>query len=183
MQTASVLVALAGDTGNTVQKWGVTPSEVAVLQLVHGSDAVTNIRVGEDVQRTNRAERERLAAFYGQPQPDGGFKSIAVDSLFPGAAARLFERFDELEIDEGFFVAPPPGTTITTASTYAAPALELSKLKKDALIRLAEQRGVDVADTDTKAAIIEAIEAAPEAAVDEVDDSGIEEMTDGNLFE
>lgn len=180
MQTASVLVALAGDTGNTVQKWGVTPSEVAVLQLVHGSDAVTDIHVREDVQRTNRAERERLAAFYGQPQPDGGFKSIAVDSLFPGAAARLFERFDELEIDEQFFVTPPASAPIAAT---AAPALELSKLKKDALIRIAEQRGVDVADTDTKAAIIEAIEAAPEAVADEVDDSGIEEMTDGNLFE
>jgi hypothetical protein len=103
MQTANILLALGGDTGNTVPKFGVTPAEVAVLQLIHGSEAVFDIMPGEDVERTNREELQRLRFTYGKPE--GSNEPSAVNVLFPGAAARVFESFDELDLDESFYKA------------------------------------------------------------------------------
>lgn len=103
MQTATVMVNIGGDAGNTVEKYNVTVSEIVVLQKIHGSDAVVNIRPGETIDRSSKAERARLDYEYGAPQDDGSKRSKVVDLLFPGAAARLFETFEEAEIDEQFF--------------------------------------------------------------------------------
>lgn len=125
MQLANATVALAGDTGNTVQKFEVTPAEVAVLQLIHGNDAVTEITVlEEETDRNSRAERQRLSETYGAQEGET-FRSRAVDALFPGAAARLFETFDELELDESLYArkaerAPAPKKA-TASKAKAAP--------------------------------------------------------------
>ncbi|MGF7008108.1 hypothetical protein [Aminobacter sp. BE322] len=106
MQLASILLAIGGDTGNTVPKYDVTPAEVAVLRVIHGDDAVTEIEPISEVARTSRAERQRLIEIYASVQPDGSRRSRAVDMLFPGVAARVFESFDEIDdLDESFFKA------------------------------------------------------------------------------
>jgi len=103
MQTANCLVHLAGDAGNSVPKYGVTVSEIVVLQKIHGEDAVVDIQPVGEVERTHRAERQRLEYVYGTAQDDGSRRSKVVDLLFPGAAARLYETFAEAEIiDENF---------------------------------------------------------------------------------
>lgn len=104
MQTANVLLALAGHKGNTVFKAGVTAAEIAVLRLIHGNDAVTEIEPTGEIKRSHRDELTRLRERYGAMEGET-FQSKAVNSLFPGAAARVFERLDELDIPEEFFKA------------------------------------------------------------------------------
>lgn len=104
MQTANCLIAIGGDSGNTVPKYGVTVAEIAVLRAIHGDDAVTDIQPVAQIERTHRMERQRLIEKYGR-QEDGKFSAPAVESLFPGVAARVFETFAEAEIDPSFFKA------------------------------------------------------------------------------
>lgn len=158
MQIATITLALAGDPANTIQKLDATPSEVAVLQRIHGLDAVFDITVTGEVARSNRQERERLTEAYGKMTVDGQYESPAVNSLFPGAAARLFEAFDELELDESLFVATRP-----KAEAPVEPAAPVAAPKRS-----------------KKAAAEPAPAPAPVAEPDE--DDGIEEMPDAGLF-
>jgi len=103
MQTANILLSLAGEHGNTVPMFDVTPAEVAVLNVIHGNDSVKEIEPLKDIKRSHSVELERLQRRYGKPQTDG--RGNPVSMLFPGAAARVFERFDELNIPEDFFKA------------------------------------------------------------------------------
>jgi hypothetical protein len=116
MQTATILLAIGGHQGNTVQKRGVTPAEVAVLIAIHGNAAVSDIEpddipvslTGDNVaKRSDRAERARLLEVYGKPQNVNGqiADTSPVSTLFPGAAARVFHDFDELGLNESFFKA------------------------------------------------------------------------------
>lgn len=105
MHKASILLAIGGDTGNTVPKHNVTPAEVAVLRHIHGDDAVTDIKPTGDLKRTNREERQRLAEVYGRRDDKGRHVAPAVDALFPGAATRVFETFDELDLPEELYKA------------------------------------------------------------------------------
>jgi len=103
MQTANIHLALGGNHGHTIQKWAVTPAEIAVLREIHGEASVFDIEPGEDVKRSGREERARLLEIYGKPP--GSREMSAVEVLFPGAAARLFETLDELELDPSFYKA------------------------------------------------------------------------------
>lgn len=170
MEFATIMLALGGDQGNTITKFEVTPSEAEVLRQIHGNEAVFDIQIAGDIKRTHRAERERLLNTYGKPDPSGAVRSPVIDSLFPGVAARLFETFAETEIDEEFYRAPPkrdePEPVIDDTLG------DLNKLKKAELLRLAEERGVEVSENNTKAEIIAAIEAKAE----DDDDGGIGDM-------
>ena len=64
MRLYNCLLALAGDTGNTVPKANITAAEIALLQAIHGSDAVT------DIDRVNLAST--------------GFSSASGRSAFSG---------------------------------------------------------------------------------------------------
>lgn len=204
MQLASILLNLAGDAGNQVPKYNVTPSEVAVLRILHGDDAVNDIEIIGDEKRSSKAERERLLQVYAQPQPDGSRRSPAIDMLFPGVAARLYENFDEMELEETHFktadkraverrvAAKDPldhdgngrkGGTAPTANETPAPetkavtAMSVAELKAYA----AEQQ-IDLDGATKKDDILAAIQLADEqrkqdAEADEND--GIQDLNDG----
>jgi hypothetical protein len=110
MQTANLMLAIGGDKDNTVPKFNVTASEIAVLRFIHGDDSVTEIEPTGEAKDdngktpTHRAERARLLERYGK-SVDGRFVSPAVEALFPGAAARVFEKLDDLEIPDDFYKA------------------------------------------------------------------------------
>jgi hypothetical protein len=103
MQTADIMLALGGNHGHTVPKYGVTAAEIAVLREIHGEASVFDVDPREDVTRSMRDERLRLLEIYGKPP--GSRELSAVDVLFPGAAARVFENLDELELDQSFYKA------------------------------------------------------------------------------
>lgn len=127
MQTATILLHLAGDPGNTVPKCDITAAEIAVLRVIHGGEAVQEIAPTGDVDRSNREELVRLRSIYGKTERD----KCPVENLFPGAAARVFEDLAELDIPEAFYkalarvAAPAPSRKATgkkAAAASAAPA-------------------------------------------------------------
>jgi hypothetical protein len=108
-ETANVLVALNGDIGMTVPKRNVTAAEIAVLQTIHGNDAILDIQPLPEkawVKRTMRVERARLDAGYSSDAKRKE-KRCPVEAIYPGAAARLFQRLDELLLASAQF---KPGT-------------------------------------------------------------------------
>lgn len=102
-ETAHCHVALGGDTLNTVPKYNMTAGEIAVLQMIHGKDAINEIEPSGTVKRSNRVEKARLLVQYGKAH-DGRGGSI-LEKLYPGAAARIFQRLDELELSSTQFKA------------------------------------------------------------------------------
>jgi hypothetical protein len=153
MEIATVMLAIAGDKGNTVMKTDVTPSEVAVLRYLHGEDAVNDIEVTGEIKRKHNEERERLAESYGR-QIGERKVAVAVNALFPGAAARLFDTFSELDLPDDF---------------YKAEARKVPTAPKSKPARKAEPKGAP------KAA------AEPEDEGEDEDDGG-EEMPDNKMF-
>jgi hypothetical protein len=95
-ETAHCHVALGGDTLNTVPKYNMTAGEIAVLQMIHGKDAISEIEPSGVVKRSNRVEKARLQAEYGKAHDGRGNSTL--EKLYPGAAARIFQRLDELEL-------------------------------------------------------------------------------------
>jgi len=103
METANIMLALGGDAGNTVPKYGVTVAEIAVLRLIHGESSVTDVEPVGEIERTNRQELERLNLLFRRPE--GAEQRSPVATLFPGAGARVFTSLDELDIPEDFYKA------------------------------------------------------------------------------
>lgn len=177
METANIMLNIGGEGSAVIAKYGVTPAEVAVLRVLHGDDAVSDIDVliGEAVNenggaRTHRQEIARLNEVYSRPQPEGGKRAPAVDMLFPGAAARVFEAFEELELPAELFKP----TERATAKPKQDPldhdgdgrkggvkndAEGLAGMTITALKTLADERNIDLGGATKKADIIARIEA------------------------
>lgn len=196
MQTANVLVAIGGDTGNTVPKYGVTAAEVAVLRFLHGEQAVFDIELVGEVTRTHRQEIARLAERYGRQEGERRI-SPAVEALYPGAAARVFETFEELEIPDDFYKAIARHSATSTPAP-SKPKVDLKGMTVNELRARADKEGVDLSGITKKADIIEALEttaaaraAETAAAGNEDEDDGVGDMndefadnsTDDNLFQ
>lgn len=163
MQTANIMLALGGDTGNTIPKYGVTPAEVAVLRAIHGDEAVFDIEPADDVDRTNREELNRLNLAYAGGRLFGT-DVRAVSALFPGAAARVFEKFDELEIDESSFKAE---TRVKLKSAPAEDAPKAARGKKGAAKTAEQAEGADP---------------APKSETPAAEADGIADMDDKSAF-
>ena len=188
MQTANIFLALGGDMGNVVPKHGVTAAEVAVLRYVHGEGAVHNIAVAGQVSRTHRQEIGRLAETYGKW--DGEKRvSPAVEALFPGAASRVFETFEELELPEDLYAADSrkkPRAPELVVSDEPDPiqlqddGKSLDKMTKAELEDYALKNDIDLTGVVKKADVLEAIMLhEANQAEDEADDE-VGEMDDSN---
>lgn len=122
MEQAKVLVALGGDRGNSVPRI-VTPAEIAVLQAVHGPDAVYDIEPikGEKLDRSGANELARLRAEYGNARDQDG-KSVMAE-VYPGRAPSLPSRLRDLDIADEHFKptsrAKPDDVEISGATTMA----------------------------------------------------------------
>lgn len=196
MQSANILLSLGGDSGNQVPKYDVTAAEIAVLRAIHGEDAVTDIQPVPDkvanqdtVKRGQRAELARLRAIYGRATD--GENNVVLDMLFPGAAARVFETIDELDLDPSFFAAKDRVTTAdfggngdhdgdgNTGGAAPAQGDGLSALTVPKLRELADERGIDLGTATKKAEIIAAIEAAqPDIENETSDQDDVADMDD-----
>lgn len=181
MQLANAMLSLGGDGGNQVPKFRVTAAEVAVLRAIHGDDAVTDIEIlDEESKASNREELARLHEIYGNAR-DGENRSV-VATMFPGAAARVFASFDELDLDDVFFKAKERATPKAKKAAADSPSKSLDDMTKEELLAEAKRRGVEVSSGDKKADILAAIEAAEgQGGSDDADDDGIGDMNDGIL--
>ena len=85
----SCTVAIAGDVRAVVAKSTVTVPEIMLLQVIHGADAVSNIRVKDQWDTTSEAERDRLGNFYGDEkvvnlfQQFGELPKVLADARIP----------------------------------------------------------------------------------------------------
>lgn len=75
MQRCNCTVRIGGDVGNTVQKSGVSPAELVVLEAIHGEGSVVDIQPTHMDKTPHHQERSRIATIYGQH---------VLDRLFPG---------------------------------------------------------------------------------------------------
>ena len=90
-QKCSCTVAIGGDIRSVVPRPSVTPAEIMLLQTIHGSDAVTNIRVIGEEDTTMDAERDRLGRFYGDAKVIAQFNQFG-DLPTTLEAARIGEE-------------------------------------------------------------------------------------------
>lgn len=191
MEKANILLALGGDAGNSVPKYDVTAAEVAVLRVIHGDDAVFDIEPTGTLKRTNREELARLTEIYGQRQPSGRNAAPAVAALFPGAAARVFEDFEELGLEESLFKpvsrasAKPSDEPASDKKAVAMAGSEagLATLTVDKLKEYAEQNEIDLTGARKKDEILARIEEVEAERTAEqggnADDDGVGDINDG----
>lgn len=173
MKLANIMFGADNGRDTTFPKYHVTAAEIAVLRAIHGENAVFDIDpTDEDATnengglRTNRQELARLRGIYGRAKDNNG--QVIIEGLYPGAAARVFEGFDELELPEDFFKA----TGRAAAQTDAKPVLKT----KAALLAYAKTKGYEV-DEKASAKDIAAAIAEIEAPEDDIGD-----MPEGKLF-
>ena len=132
MQTANIMLAIGGDRGNTVPKYAISVAEIALLRAIHGEDAVFDVEpletpaMDEGVVVSNRAELNRLRRVYDAKDADG---NRVVDQVYPGAAARVFETLDEIDMPDDYFkpterTAPIKAAAPATKSRAKAKAVE-----------------------------------------------------------
>lgn len=146
MQTANIMLAIGGDRGNTVPKYAISVAEIALLRAIHGEDAVFDVEpleapaMDEGMAVSNRAELNRLRRVYDAKDADG---NRIVDQVYPGAAARVFETLDEIDLPEDYFkptertapikAAAPAAKPRAKAKAAEAPAAEADDLGDDGI--------------------------------------------------
>lgn len=157
LETASVLVAVGGDPGNTVPKYEVTAAEVAVLRLLHGEDAVFDVKVIGSVDRTDRQEIGRLQSIYSRRD---GERTIAneVNMLYPGVGAKVPVKFADLELPEELFAVKEREVAKTEDDAPEGEDKPLEKMTKTELEVYADKKGVDLTGVTKKDDILEAIQ-------------------------
>lgn len=179
MQTANILLCLAGDTGNQVPKRGVTAAEIAVLNAIHGDGACVDIEPAGDVQRSHREERARLLHIYGKIQDGKDVSPVGV--LFPGAAARVFETLAELDLPPEQFKAK---TRVTADDAPVAQTPSAASVEPDKPLTAAQKRAAAKLQRDAeKAAPTADVNPTGTTVVEEDgEDDGIGEMPDKGAF-
>lgn len=130
MQLANINLRLGGSPMHVVHKQGVTPAEILVLQRIHGSDAVVDVRPTKiDKNRRHAEEFDRLAALYdrgaGVDTPDTDQKSI-LKELFPGAMKKL--PLTLKEVGFGHVMSPAAIAEMDAKDAAIKPSLEDSDL-------------------------------------------------------
>lgn len=66
MKLYSCKVRLKANPNDEVRKKGVTAAEIRLLRKMHGEDAVIEIQVSTETERTESQERDRLSQIYGE---------------------------------------------------------------------------------------------------------------------
>ena len=185
MKLANIMLAIGGGRDNTFPKYDITAGEIAVLRAIHGEDAVFDVEPTDadalnenDAPRTNRQELARLKAVYGGAQDGNGGR--IVEALYPGAAARVFEAFDELDLPEDYFKST--GRVAVAAPVANDPAPK--PMTKAQLIAHAKTNGIEIDEKAAAKDIAAAIAAAeaPPPADDEDDIDDLPPDPKGDIF-
>lgn len=91
MQICSCKVRLGGSLNMQIYKPRVSVAEIAVLQAIHGGDAVQSIKPVRMTKESHAVEAERLRLFFG---PE------VIARLWPGLNPRLPVKLSDIGIGE-----------------------------------------------------------------------------------
>lgn len=109
MQHLAATVRLNNDLNFTVRKYNLTVPEVVLLRILHGDDAVVDIRSVGISKRAMRVERERLLANYGgKPET-----VVKIDNMFRNTAVQPLETLADIGA-AGVKAEPRPGSKAHT---------------------------------------------------------------------
>lgn len=117
MQIANVQVALGGDQGNRVPKYGVTPAEIVVLRAIHGTESVIEIEPAGEVTRPHAVEKSRLMEVYGGAKDEDNRPHVV--NVFPGIGAQLPLTLADLALPSEFYRATARATAEDAPTEYA----------------------------------------------------------------
>lgn len=177
MKLANIMLAIGGGRDNTIPKYDVTAGEIAVLRAIHGEDAVFDVEPTDtdalnenDAKRTNRQELNRLKYIYGKATDANG--AHLVENLYPGAAARVFEDFDELDLPDDYFKATGRVSAKAAEPEKKAKAKPMTKAE---LIAYAKTNDIEIDEKAKVDEIRDTIEAA-EAPAPKDDEDNIDDM-------
>jgi hypothetical protein len=160
LQAANIMVAIAGDRGNTVPKYGVSATEISILMAIHGPDAIHDVEPADDLKDADgkalrgRDELARLRTVY-----DSEAGRAAIGRLYPGVGARPIEDLDDLDL---------PKESMKPTQRTSVPPAPRTKAAKEARHR---QEAVDDA-TDAGVARPQNLDAVKDGTA-EMPDSGV----------
>lgn len=137
MHLLNCLLNIGGDKRNSVPLVHVTPAEIAVLRVMHGDEAVEDIELVAETTRSSRAELARLRLKYGRREAGGAHEAKAVDALFPGAAARVYDTIQELDLPDIFYKAIARSVTPSRTAREVEPEEVITPLAPTAISRVA----------------------------------------------
>jgi len=150
MQTVNCLLALGGDRGNLVPKYGISVSELQVLRLIHGSDACSEIEPVGEIEVSDGVEVERLLTVFMRP----AHVMSPVRTLYPGGRAQVHRQLDQVEdLDPTWLKATARVSTRASAvetvslEKLTAAEAEIADLKR----QLAEKQANVKTDVDESA--------------------------------
>lgn len=113
MKLFSAKVRIMGQVQDEVSKTNVTQAEIVVLKSIHGDDAVSEIKLTDEVERDEAKERERLEMIYGD---------AVIGKLFGAPVARIGD-------DAPVAARPLPDARPAAGRAPAkAPAIELDEV-------------------------------------------------------
>lgn len=123
MQKVNCVVAVGGDIGNKIQKLDITVAEVALLRVVHGEGAVTEVYSVGESDESDRQVYEALKNAYPK-------YAFVAERLWMDGGGRLPGKIGELgltremlsrdyEAKEAAAEAPPPPPRAARAAKLA----------------------------------------------------------------
>jgi hypothetical protein len=106
MQIANCEVRLFGDIANSIPKQNVTPSEVALLQAIHGSESVIRVNQTGADRRSHKEEYERLSIIYGETRTNSG--ELLLQKIFPNSFdIKLPVNFSDIGVSVMEYIEKP----------------------------------------------------------------------------
>lgn len=102
MQHVTATVRLGGEMNFAIPKPNLTVAEVVLLRLLHGNDAVVDVRPLGTSKRTLRGEKDRLLGQYGHKPSH----VEVIDKMFANTAVQPLESLEDIGVDPSTKPAP-----------------------------------------------------------------------------
>jgi len=116
MNLHSCKVRLQGEVKDEVQKTDCTSAEIRVLKEIHGDDAVLEVKVTGNTDRSDNDERLRLGQLYGEK---------TVTAMFGAPVATIN---DEIEAEVEVEAPSPAPLPVAVRTKTVKPQTDISAL-------------------------------------------------------
>lgn len=148
MELANCILALGGDTQNTVPKFAVTPAEVALLLAIHGDQSISEIEVVGEIDRRNIEEADRLLAQYPAKDESG---NLILQQVYPGRQPILHQTFADLQLPDHFFAVTQRAVPVEEAAPVKKGKAKAAEPKPEPLNIKSSNDATDLFDEEDDA--------------------------------